>query len=534
MLEHLLALDGASSGVRRVGVVGGGQLGRMLIESGHRLNVPMLVLEVGTMGPAKQISTASHVDGGICDAEKMLELARRVDVLTVEIEHVGVDALEAVQQELPLLRVEPSAHTLRIIQDKLLQKQHLMAHNLPVATSVAVDPRKMGSGAQLLASVADLGWNLPLMLKARTQAYDGRGNYVIHSEADFPPRLATHPSDYYVERWVPYVKELAVVVVRSVNGQMDAYPAVETVHRHSVLDVVWAPAQINAPVAARARTLAIDAVATLKGAGVFGVEMFLLNDGAILINEIAPRPHNSGHVTQDASHTSQFENHLRAITGLPLGSCDSSVPYAAMYNILGADTMEQTMVCAARALRMPAAHVHMYGKSHRPNRKMGHINVTAHTFASLKQKLESIMPQGSPSLTTNMPKPSPLVSIIMGSDSDLPKMAAAAQTLEKFNVPFELTIVSAHRTPQRMVDFAHTAHERGIHVIIAGAGGAAHLPGMVAAMTPLPVIGVPIASSTLSGSGINGVDALYSIVQMPVRFVFFQFRLIFTYFLNLT
>lgn len=244
--------------------------------------------------------------------------------------------------------------------------------------------------------------------------------------------------------------------------------------------------------------------------------------GSILLNEMAPRPHNSGHYTIEACHTSQFENHLRAITGLPLGSTALKVPYAVMYNILGASDIDENLIetlkPVKKSLTVPGATVHMYGKSGvKKDRKLGHITIVADSYIELTSRLSAIMSQSPDAFdrTLAVPSPSPLVSIIMGSDSDLPVMKAAAQFLSDFDVPFELTIVSAHRTPLRMVEFAKSAHKRGIKVIIAAAGGAAHLPGMVAALTPLPVIGVPVALKVL-----DGMDSLYSIVQMPVRTLF--------------
>jgi len=208
----------------------------------------------------------------------------------------------------------------------------------------------------------------------------------------------------------------------------------------------------------------------------------------------------------DACHTDQFENHLRAVLKLPLGSCDMKVGAAAMLNVIGAQDGElnSTMQPVIRALAMPAASVHWYGKSPpKSKRKMGHINVTAKDGPSVKALLAALEDEPASGAT-------PLVGVIMGSDSDLPTMRAAAEVLTEFDVPFELTIVSAHRTPQRLYDYSAKAEERGLRVVIAGAGGAAHLPGMVAAITPLPVIGVPVKSSALSGN-----DSLLSIVQMP-------------------
>lgn len=248
--------------------------------------------------------------------------------------------------------------------------------------------------------------------------------------------------------------------------------------------------------------------------------------GELLVNEIAPRPHNSGHYTIEACLTSQYENHLRAILSLPLGSTDLRVQSAAMLNLLGhSNSIDEVSRVTRVALEVPGASVHLYGKHEcRKGRKMGHVTIVGDSDAEVRQRLRPLL-QALPDATPNsvdlfaplLPEPgsgrsskNPLVGVIMGSDSDLPVMIAAARILDAFAVPYELTIVSAHRTPERMVQYAQSAVARGLRVIIAGAGGAAHLPGMVAAMTPLPVIGVPVKGSTL-----DGVDSLHSIVQMP-------------------
>ena len=257
----------------------------------------------------------------------------------------------------------------------------------------------------------------------------------------------------------------------------------------------------------------------------------MIFSGDIYVNEIAPRPHNSGHYTIEACETSQYENHLRAILSLPIGSTALKVPSAVMLNLIGnSSSLDEIIATTKTALSVPGASVHMYGKSEcRKGRKMGHITVVADSDAQLcarlrplLQALPSSIPEEinrhappSPVPGSGFSNPRPLVGIIMGSDSDLPVMLPAARILDRFNVPYELTIVSAHRTPDRLVQYARSASTLGLRTIIAGAGGAAHLPGMVASMTVLPVIGVPVKGSTL-----DGVDSLHSIVQMPVRNVF--------------
>lgn len=251
----------------------------MLAASASLLNIDVVILDVGDYTPAKQIFVprkpeTAHVDGSFADPVKIRELASKVDVLTVEIEHVGVDVLEEVESSLPL-GVHPSPATIRIIQDKLIQKKHLRAHGSPVSDFVQVS-----SAIQSVRSaVEELG--LPLMLKSRTLAYDGRGNFAIQQLSQIDEALSVlKDRPLYAEKWVPFVKEIAVMVVRSTSGEVVSYPAVETVHKDNICHLVFAPLRGRDPaVAARARFVAEEAVKTFQGAGIFGVEMFLLADG---------------------------------------------------------------------------------------------------------------------------------------------------------------------------------------------------------------------------------------------------------------
>ncbi|KAH9887710.1 phosphoribosylaminoimidazole carboxylase [Cubamyces lactineus] len=508
-----------------VGILGGGQLGRMLAAAASLLNIDVVVLDVGEHTPAKQVvapraPSLAHIDGSFADSVKIRKLASKVDVLTVEIEHVDVGVLEEVEGKVPL-GVHPSPFTIKTIQDKFVQKEHLRASGCPVSDFLPVE-----STVEAVKAAAErLG--LPLMLKSRTLAYDGRGNFVLRDLKQAQEAItALGNRPLYAEKWVPFVKEIAVMVVRSRSGDVVSYPVVETVHKENICHLVFAPLRSRDPsIAERARTVAENAVKTLQGAGVFGVEMFLMADGSVYLNEIAPRPHNSGHYTIEACETSQYENHLRAILSLPLGSPALKVPSACMLNILGASSsLDEIREFAQFSLTVPGARVHLYGKSDcRKGRKMGHITLVADSDAELSKRLRPLLehlPGGHDPKELELYAPlfpergfshkQPVVGVIMGSDSDLPTMLPAADILNHFKIPYELTIVSAHRTPDRLVEYARSAASRGLRVIIAGAGGAAHLPGMVAAMTALPVIGVPV-----KGSSLDGVDSLHSIVQMP-------------------
>nr|AAL68881.1 phosphoribosylaminoimidazole carboxylase [Magnusiomyces magnusii] len=509
---------------RTVGILGGGQLGRMLVEAANRLNITTAILDAEN-SPATQInSVGPHVSGSFKDAVSIAKFAEKCDVLTVEIEHVNADILQDLLDQKKVKEIHPSPATIKLIQDKYTQKLHYLKHKLPTPAVLDVPNATQ-------ESVAAVGqkFGYPFVLKARTNAYDGRGNYVVKTAEDIPEALkALKDTPLYAEKFARFDRELAVMVIRTKDGQTISYPAVETVQENNVCHTVYAPARLSDSIQQQARNVAENAVKTLDGAGIYGVEMFLMNgdneetnSDLILLNEIAPRPHNSGHYTQDGCAVSQFDAHIRAVLGLPIPPLTMSTPstYTIMLNILGAKEANGELEVCKRALEVPGCTIHLYGKTTRPGRKMGHINITAGSMREAEAKLAAI--SGATSKNTieqTIPKEvaiagtssTPTVGIIMGSDSDLPVMSAACKVLTEFNVPYEVKIVSAHRTPSRMYSYAINGVNRGLRVIIAGAGGAAHLPGMVAALTPLPVIGVPVKGSTL-----DGVDSLHSIVQMP-------------------
>ncbi|KAK5782367.1 phosphoribosylaminoimidazole carboxylase ADE2 PWA37_005371 [Arxiozyma heterogenica] len=502
---------------RTVGILGGGQLGRMLVEAANKLNIKTVVLDAEN-SPAKQVSNSTeHLVGSFSNPNDIRKLASKCDILTIEIEHVDVPTLKSLKDEFPKLQISPSPETIELIQDKYKQKEFLIKNKIQVAESVAItNPTE-----ESLQSIGKK-FGYPFMLKARTFAYDGRGNFVVKNESSIPEALeALKGSKLYAEKWAPFVKELSVMIVRTLDNRVYAYPVVETIHKNNICHLCYCPAELPNSIRLKAALLAENAIKAFSGAGIFGVEMFLLDNGDILINEIAPRPHNSGHYTIDACVTSQFEAHLRAILNLPIPRSFSKLPTnntTIMLNLLGdKDVPNGELKICERALQTPGAFVYLYGKESRPGRKVGHINIVSSSMQECQRRLDYITGKSNkPVVMTAVDQlksretVNPLVGIIMGSDSDLPVMSAACKVLEDFGVPFEVTIVSAHRTPHRMSQYATEASERGIKVIIAGAGGAAHLPGMVAAMTPLPVIGVPV-----KGSNLGGVDSLHSIVQMP-------------------
>ncbi|XWS58377.1 hypothetical protein CRYUN_Cryun08bG0029000 [Craigia yunnanensis] len=488
-----------------VGVLGGGQLGRMLCQEASKMAIKVMVLDPSENCPASALAY-DHMVGSFDDSATVQEFAKRCGVLTVEIEHVDVATLEKLEQQ--GVDCEPRASTIRIIQDKYLQKVHFSRHTIPLPEFMEIDDLEGAKRA------GDL-FGYPLMIKSRRLAYDGRGNAVAKSEEELPSSVAAlggFDRGLYVEKWAPFVKELAVIVARGRDNSILCYPVVETIHKENICHIVKAPADVPWKIRKLANDVAYKAISSLEGAGVFAVELFLTGNGQILLNEVAPRPHNSGHHTIESCYTSQFEQHLRAVVGLPLGDPSMKTPAAIMYNLLGEDEGELGFKMAhqliARALGIPGATVHWYDKPEmRRQRKMGHITLVGPSIGVLEAQLNSMLKEEG---SENQSEGAPHVGIIMGSDSDLPVMKDAARILNMFGVSSEVRIVSAHRTPDLMFSYASSARERGIQVIIAGAGGAAHLPGMVAALTPLPVIGVPVRASTL-----DGIDSLLSIVQMP-------------------
>jgi len=495
---------------RKVGVLGGGQLGRMLIEAANRLNIQVSVLDAAG-SPAKQISAHDgHLDGSFKDAAAVKKLAQASDVVTVEIEHVDTQMLEEVASEVV---VEPSWKTLRIIKDKYAQKQYLKEHGVAVAESLDLE----GKGIEGLKE-AGSSYGYPYMLKSKTEAYDGKGNFVVKSEETVDAAFkALGSRPLYAERWANFKMELAVMVVKTKDGVL-TFPTVETVHEDSICKLTYAPPRnVSEATAQRAQDLAKKAIATFEGKGVFGVEMFLLSDDTLLVNEIAPRPHNSGHYTIEACPISQYDAHLRAILDLPISQSSLRLREPSiMLNILGGKTPDSHVQVARKALSSPNASIHLYGKGDaRPGRKMGHITLTAPTLAAAEAEMQPLIDfvdeQKGKALGPRLDSTAePLVAVIMGSDSDLPVLRAGLEILQKLEIPFTTRVTSAHRTPDWLREFSKNASSTSLKVIIGAAGGAAHLPGMCASWTTLPVIGLPVKATHM-----DGWDSLVSMTQMP-------------------
>lgn len=367
----------------RLGILGGGQLGRMLLVPARRLQVHTAVLDPDADAPARPAADR-FVQGSFRDPDTVLAFAQGLDVLTVEIEHVHTGALRQLRDQ--GVRVYPSPEVLETVQDKGRQKQFYAAHNLPTAPFQLIDDP---------ATLTPDTLTYPQVLKLRTGGYDGRGVHILRSPDDL--RNTPFRGPCVLEQAVDIRLELAVLVARNPQGEVAVYPPVEMVFHPTanLVEFLLGPADIPASVAAQAQAIAQTLVTALDHVGLLAVEFFWDTAGRLLINEIAPRPHNSGHHTIEACATSQFEQHLRAVLGLPLGSPAQHVP-AAMLNLLGAEGHAGPPIYEglSQVLATPGGHVHLYGKAEtRPLRKMGHITLTDPDVARLRDTARRLQAQ---------------------------------------------------------------------------------------------------------------------------------------------
>jgi len=349
---------------KRLGIIGGGQLGMMITEAAQNLNdeiSEITVLDPTENCPAAQAG-AKQIIGDFKDKDAIVKLAEQSDIITYEIESGNTDVLSKLKAV-----IEPSPSTLSIIQDKLSQKKFLSKNGLPVSQFYEIV-----SLDDLHEKINEL--SLPVLLKARRDAYDGRGNFKITSP-DEVEKAYRHfdGKSLMVEKFVNFKMEVSVIAIRNTKGEIATYPMVENIHEDNILKITIAPARVSDDVIRNAGEIAKKIMQVLNGAGVFGIEMFIDQNNKILINEIAPRVHNSGHHTLQSCKTSQFEQHLRAILGLDLGSTDL-VHKTVMYNILGPDGFEGKYKPVQ--LKKDGVYLKMYGKNiSKPYRKLGHFNV---------------------------------------------------------------------------------------------------------------------------------------------------------------
>ncbi len=362
----------------RIGILGGGQLARMTADAAARLGLTTIVIDPEEDAPAGQVTR--QIVGPLTRGAALEKLAQEIDVATLENEFVDLEALTYLAHHGVMVR--PSIHTFRSILDKLVQRARMAAAGLSAAPFAAIE-----SPEDAASFGARHGW--PVVLKTRSQGYDGRGVAIARDAGELPAawqRLGAGARPLLAEGFVDFTRELAVMVVRNAHGDMLAYPVVETVQEDYVCRLVRAPADVPEETAARAREVATRAVAAVEGIGVHGVELFLGSDGRVSVNEIAPRPHNSGHYTIDACVTSQFENHLRAVVGLPLGPVAMTAPAAVMVNVLATRHGNAGDRCSG-VFERDGARVHLYGKRElRPGRKMGHVTAVGATLEEAERR----------------------------------------------------------------------------------------------------------------------------------------------------
>lgn len=369
---------------KRIGIIGGGQLGKMMILDAKRLGYEVLTLDPTPTCPSSSISD-QMITAPFDDLEAMRKLASMTDVITYEFEHIGVKALKTLDLEGHTIYPTPSS--LEVIQDKASQKQALAEAGLPIPPFTIVETTE---------DIVKCGqvYGYPMMLKACTGGYDGKGNALIKTadsvEQAFES-LGRGKIKLMVEAFVPFTMEISVLACRGIDGEMVVYPVGENIHVNSILDTTIVPAEISKTCTDKAMALAEQVMDVFHGVGMFCVEMFVTDTEKVLINEVAPRPHNSGHYTIEGCLTSQFENHVRAITGLPLGDVSLRSP-SVMRNLLGQEGKEGKAlpVGVEEAYKIPQVKVHLYGKSDtKPFRKMGHLTAIGQTVEEAKIKADS-------------------------------------------------------------------------------------------------------------------------------------------------
>lgn len=355
-----------------VGIIGGGQLGKMIAHEARRMSFKVIVLDPTERCPASSIADEQIV-ADFKDEDAIMRLAAKCDVVTYEIELANSTTLKDLEaRNYP---VRPSPETLHIIQNKFRQKSFLRQHKINVA-----DFDRVRSEDHLYQLCENFG--LPVMLKACENSYDGRGNFLISSSQQIGQAFNYFSkNEIMVEKFVPLTKEISIMVARNPSGEIVSFPIAENIHKNGILDTSIVPARVSQEVELKAKRIAEMTMEVLKGAGIFGIEMFVTNKEDVLINEIAPRPHNSGHYTNEACSVSQFEQHLRAVLDLPLSKPELLCP-AVMVNILGNEHWSGSYAIKGlrRLLSVAGVKLYVYGKkTSRPGRKLGHITATGRT-----------------------------------------------------------------------------------------------------------------------------------------------------------
>lgn len=359
---------------KRIGILGGGQLGRMLIQKGLDWNIPFSVLDPDPHAPCSELGPFTA--GELTDHDTVLKFGKPCDIITIEIENVNTRALKELEQMGK--QVFPQPEVIELIQDKRTQKKFFLDRGIPTAEFV------LTAGREDVMRYIDF---LPAVNKLGREGYDGRGVQILRSAAELPKAFE---APGLLEKLVDVDKEISVIVARNADGEVKVFPPVEMVFHPeaNLVDFLFSPATISESISSRASAIAIEVIVELKMVGLLAVEMFVTRDGGILVNEVAPRPHNSGHQTIEGNVTSQYEQHLRAILNLPLGNTAIVLP-SAMVNLLGEEghTGEARYLGLEGVLDIPGVYVHLYGKRNtKPFRKMGHVTIVDPDMESLRKK----------------------------------------------------------------------------------------------------------------------------------------------------
>lgn len=363
---------------KKLGILGGGQLGRMLIQSAIDFNMSVAVLDPDPAAPCSFMT--DFTVGKLTDYETVLSFGKRCDIITIEIENVNTQALK----ELVKIgkQVFPQPEVIELIQDKRIQKKFYEEHKIPTAEFILVDSKE---------EVLKQKNFLPAVNKLGKEGYDGRGVQLLRNENDLNKAF---DAPGLLEKLIDFEKEIAVIVARNQNGDIVSYPAVEMVFHpeKNLVEYLFAPATLPDNVIQEADNIARNVIKSLNMTGLLAVEMFVTKDGKVLVNEVAPRPHNSGHQSIEANITSQYEQHLRAIYNLPLGACNTVLP-SAMVNLLGEEGYEgQALYQGFEDIaKLPGVHVHLYGKHiTKPFRKMGHVTIVDSNIERLQKTTQLV------------------------------------------------------------------------------------------------------------------------------------------------
>ena len=367
----------------RIGIIGGGQLGKMMILEAKRLGFYVVTLDPSKDCPSHSISD-EHIVAEFDDPRAYIQLAKKVDVITYEFEHIHAKVLEDLEAKGHL--IYPSVASLKVIQNKYTQNKKLAEHDIPIPRFALVD------GPEAIKRLGAPGkFGYPIMLKSTLGGYDGKGNALVMEESDCEwayNLLGGDEREIMAEEFVNYSREISIIACRGIDGSKVVYPPAENSHRSSVLDTTIVPARVSETAVQNATAIAEKVMEVFDGVGTFCVEMFVVNDDEVLVNEIAPRPHNSGHYTIEGCLANQFENHIRAITGLPLGSVELLKP-TVMVNLLGESDGPSQLVGLQEAYKDPNLHVHFYGKFESKQwRKMGHFTVVDDTVKGAMERAE--------------------------------------------------------------------------------------------------------------------------------------------------